>query len=143
MSRINTWKGRWGAFCGVAAISAAAGSLVTAQISSRDRVFELNIYHVGPGKAQALETRFRDASGLLSRHGLNVMGYWVPEGDPAWNDTFIYLLAHSSRSEADRNWSAFHEDPQFQKYVKAEDAEQLIQSVDTVYMRAAAYSKLK
>ena len=143
MSRINTWKGRWWALSSVALISAAAASLVTAQVIGRSRVFELNIYHVSAGKARALEARFRDASGLLSRHGLNVMGYWVPEGDPVWNDTFIYLVAHASRDEADRNWSAFHADPQFQKYEKAEDAEHLIQSVDTVYMRPAAYSKLK
>ena len=139
---MNTWKARWCALCGVALISAAAGSLVTAQVNS-GRVFELNIYHVSPGKARALEARFRDASSLLSRHGLNVVGYWVPYGDPAWNDTFIYIVAHSSRSDADRNWRAFHEDPQFQKYVKAEDAEHLIQNVDTVYMHASAYSQLR
>jgi len=43
----------------------------------------------------------------------------------------------------DRNWNAFHEDPRFQRYVKAEDAEHLIESVDTVYMHASPYSKLK
>jgi hypothetical protein len=107
------------------------------------RVFELNIYHASPGKARALEARFRDASSLLSKHGLKVVGYWVPYGDAAWNDTFIYLVAHSNRAEADRNWNAFHDDPEFQKYEKAEDAEHLIQQVDTVYMRASAYSKLR
>jgi hypothetical protein len=127
---------------GVAVISAATGSFVTARVESA-RVFELNIYHTSPGKAHALAARFQDASRLLSRHRLDVRGYWVPEGDAVWNDTFIYLVAHSSRAEADRNWSAFHADPQFQKYVKAEDTEHLIQSVDTVYMRATAYSKLQ
>ena len=139
-------KGRWLALGGVTLISAAMASFVTAQVvkaSDEARVFELNIYHASPGKARALEARFRDASSLLSEHRLNVVGYWVPYGDAAWNDTFIYLVAHSSRREADRNWNAFHEDPRFQRYVKAEDAEHLIKSVDTVYMHASPYSKLK
>lgn len=147
---IGAWRDRWWAWCAVAAGSAAIGAFVTAGIvnakegtSANARVYELNIYHVSPGKARALETRFQDASKLLSRHGLNVVGYWVPYDDPAWNDTFVYLVAHASRAEADRNWKAFHDDPQFQKYEKAEDAEHLIESVDTVYMHASAYSKLQ
>jgi hypothetical protein len=150
MTEIISRKARWGVLCSVVLLAAAAASFVTARIvhaaasaSDRDRVFELNIYRVSPGKARALELRFGDASNLLSRHGLNVLGYWVPDGDPAWNDTFIYLVAHGSRAEADRNWNAFHEDPAFQKFVKAEDAEHLIQKVDTVYMRASPYSRLR
>jgi hypothetical protein len=106
-------------------------------------VFELDIYHVSPGKARALEARFRDASTLQAKHGLDVLGYWVPFGDPAWNDTFIYMVSHASREEADKNWGAFHADPEFQKYVKAEDAEHLIESVDTVYLQPTDYSELK
>jgi len=90
-----------------------------------------------------LQARFRDASTLLAKHGLNVLGYWITYDDRAWNDTFIYIVAHRNRSEADRNWKSFHDDPQFQKYASAEDAEQLIRSVDTVYMHASDYSKLR
>ena len=79
--------------CGVALLSFAAGALVTARANS-DRVFELRIYHVTPGKVAALETRFRnEASKLLAKHGLDVVGYWVPDHAPASDDTFIYLLA--------------------------------------------------
>jgi lysophospholipase L1-like esterase len=107
------------------------------------RVFELDLYHVSPGKAHALEERFRDASTLQAKHGLDVLGYWVPFGDPAWNDTFIYMVAHASREAADRNWRAFHADPEFQKYLKAEDAEHLIRDVDTLYLRPTDYSQTR
>jgi lysophospholipase L1-like esterase len=108
-----------------------------------DRLFELNIYHTPPGKVPALAARFRDASTLQSEHGLNVIGYWMPHGDPKWNDTFIYIVAHSSRGDADRHWHAFHDDPRFQKYVKAEEAEHLIEKVDTVYMSPMDYSQTR
>ncbi len=148
--RIGLWRNPWWAWCAVATGSAAVSAFVTVGIVNANegiaadaRVYELNIYHASAGKARALETRFQDASELLARHGLNVVGYWVPYDDPAWKDTFIYLVAHDSRAAADRNWKAFHDDPQFQKYVKAEDTERLIESVDTVYMRASEYSKLQ
>jgi hypothetical protein len=107
------------------------------------RVFELNIYHAVPGKVTALESRFRAASELQAKHGLNVIGYWVPHGDSAWSDTFVYLLAHASRADADEHWSAFHADPEFQQYVRAEEAEPLIKSVETVYMSPTDYSQLQ
>ena len=137
--------------CCVALISAAAASFVTARVlanatdvkTDSGRVFELEIYHAVPGKAPALESRFRDASKLQTKHGLNVMGYWVPSGDPAWDNTFIYLVAHASRDAATRNWKRFHADPEFQKYVKSEQAEPLIESVDTVYMHPTDYSGMK
>jgi hypothetical protein len=107
------------------------------------RVFELNIYRAVPGKVTALESRFRTASELQAKHGLNAIGYWVPHGDSAWSDTFVYLIAHASRADADQHWSAFHADPEFQQYVRAEDAEPLIKSVETVYMSPTEYSELK
>jgi hypothetical protein len=63
--------------CGIALVSFAAGSLITARLAhvnevraDSNRVFELRIYHAVPGKVPALETRFRDtASKLLAKHG--------------------------------------------------------------------------
>jgi hypothetical protein len=69
-----------------------------------------------PGKLPALEPRFRDTtSKLLAKHGLNVIGYWVPEGSPAWDNTFVDILAYRSRDEAKKNWEAFVADPEFQR----------------------------
>ena len=92
---------RWMVY-GIALLSFAAGSLFTARLARIDqvradnnRVFELRVYHTLPGKVPALESRFRDTtSKLLTKHDLNVVGYWVPEGAPAWDNTFMFMLAH-------------------------------------------------
>jgi hypothetical protein len=140
--------------CGVALMSFAAGSLLTARMmrlvqvrADTNRVFELMIYHALPGKGPELESVFRDVSKLQAKHDLNVVGYWVPNDDLAWKDTFIYLVAHPSLDEAKKNWHALHADPIFPEYRKA--AEPLIEKVrneykvDEVYMRPSDYSAMK
>jgi hypothetical protein len=139
---------------GAALVSFAAGSLITACAThasqaraDRNRVFELLIYHTVPGKAPALESIFRDVSKLQDRYHLNVVGYWVPNADPAWADTFIYVVAHPSQQDAKKNWDALHADPEFPKYRNL--AIPLIERVDKkyrvdeVYMRPTDYSALK
>ncbi|WP_353064897.1 NIPSNAP family protein [Tunturibacter psychrotolerans] len=147
---LNRWSLKGSTVCCIALISFAAGSLFTARLThlqqveaDSNRVFELDIYHAVPGKVPALESRFSDAAKLLAKHDLDVVGYWVPNGDPAWNNTFIYLVAHSSREAAEKNWNAFHTDPAFQKYRKSENAEKLIENVDEIYMRPTNYSPMK
>lgn len=116
--------------------------------AASDHVYQLMIYHTLPGKAPALESIFRDVSKLQAKHGLNAVGYWVPEkNDPAGDNTFVYVLDHPSREAAEANWNALHADPAFQPYFKA--AAPLIQQVngayqvDLVYMRPTDYSALK
>lgn len=146
------FKGRM--VCVTAVVSFAAGSLVTARLAhltqaraEGNRVFELMIYHAMPGKEPALESLFRDVSKLQAKHSLEVVGYWVPNDDPAWSDTFLYLVAHPSREEAQKNWHALHADPEFLPYRKS--AEPLIRKtddqfqVDEVYMRPTDYSAMK
>jgi len=112
-----------------------------------NRVFEPRIYHAVPGKVSALESVFRDASKGMANHGINVVGYWVPTEDPAWKDTFIYIVTHRSREEAIKNWDALHADPVFRPYVEA--AKPLIEKagkgfrVDEVYMRPADFSPMQ
>ena len=137
--------------CGIALVSFAAGSLITARLAhvnevkaDSNRVFELRIYHAVPGKVPALETRFRDtASKLLAKHGLKAAGYWVPEDAPAWDNTFVYILAHPSREEATKNWDAMRADPAFQAMSKSEQTEKLVEKVDSTYMRPTDFSPMK
>ena len=136
--------------CGLAMMSFAAGSLLTAAMmrlgavrAESSRVFELNVYHAVPGKVPKLEQRFSDASKLIAKHNLDVIAYWVPNGDPAFADTFIYIVAAPSREEMEKNWDAFHADPGFQKYRQQENAEKLIEKVDSTYMRPTEYSAIQ
>ena len=135
----------------MALLSFVAGSLISACLADIDqakadsnRIFELRVYHTLPGKVPALESRFHDTtSKLLAKHDLKVVGYWIPEGTPAWDNTFVFLVAHSSREEAKKNWDAFGADPEFQEVIKAEQANKLVQTVDVTYMRPTDFSPMK
>ena len=148
--KFKGWKSKGWTVCGIALVSFAAGSLVTARMSHVDqvradsnRVFELRVYHTVPGKVPALESRFRDTtSKLLTKHDLNVVGYWVPE-DASWDNTFVFMLAHSSRDEAKKNWDALWADPGFQEVIKAEQANKLVEKVDVTYMHPTDFSSMK
>lgn len=140
--------------CGTVFVSFAVGSVVTARFahanearSDSNRVFELRIYHAVPGKGPALESVFRDASKVMANHGINVVGYWVPSEDPAWKDTFIYIVAHPSRGKAKENWDALHADPAFRPYVEAAkpfiDKVGKVFRVDEVYMRPTDFSPMQ
>src|ERR1700691_6137185 len=132
---LNCWKFENGkskgwTVCAIVLVSFAAGSLITARLmhvnqvrADSNRVFELLVYHAVPGKLPALESRFRDTtSKLLAKHDLKVVGYWIPEDTPAWDNTFIFMLAHASREEAKKNWDALWADPAFQEVVKSEQS---------------------
>lgn len=136
---------------GTVALLSFAGSLIAACLACTERanadsnrVFELRVYHVVPGKLPALESRFRDTtSRLLAKHNLNVLGYWASEDAPPSDNTFIFMLAHSSREEAKKNWDAMRADPQFQDVVKSEQNEKTVEKVDVTYLRSADFSPMK
>jgi hypothetical protein len=115
--------------------------------ADENRVFELMIYHTLPGKVPALESIFRDVSKQQAQYNLKVLGYWVPNDDPAWKNTFVYVVVHPSREAAEANWRALHADPSFLPYRRA--AEPLIEKVngrfhvDEVYMRPSEFSPIK
>jgi NIPSNAP len=108
-------------------------------------VYELRMYHVHQGKAEALKNRFGDhTDAIFRRHNMISIGYWVPEDAPNSQDLFIYILEHPSRQEAEKNWAAFKADPEWQK-VKAESEANgpLVDQEDTYFMDPTNYSALK
>ena len=149
------WKSKGWSVCGMALLSFAAGSLLTARLmhlnhvkADSHRVFELMVYHTKPGKVPALEAIFRDVSKLQTKHDMHVVGYWVPGGDdPVWANTFLYLVAHRDLDEAKKNWHALHADPAFPEY--RDQAAQILEQadgkyrVDEVYMRPSDFSAMK
>ncbi len=151
----SNWKFKGWKLCATAVASFVCGSLITAHLThvpdvnaDSNRVFELMVYHTEPGKVPALESIFKDLSKLQAQHGLNVIGYWVPDDNsPAWKDTFVYLIAHPSQDDATRNWAALHADPAFLPYRTA--AVPLIENVngvfhvDEVFMHPTDFSEMK
>jgi NIPSNAP len=118
----NRWKFRGWTGCGIALLSFAAGSLITVYLThasevraDSNRVFELLVYHTVPGKVPAVESIFLDVAKLQDKHDINVLGYWVPNEDPAWTNTFIYLVAYPSREDAKKIRRRFMPTRRFQR----------------------------
>jgi hypothetical protein len=153
--QFDAWKPKSAAVCGITLVSCAAASLVAASVSNlnqaeadSNRVFELRIYHAVPGKLPALESRFRGTtSQLLAKHDLKVVGYWVADdaaaADNTLSNTFVFLVAHSTREDAKKNWDSMWVDPGFQEMVKSEKAEKLVEKVDGTYLRPTDFSPMK
>lgn len=152
---LKGWKLKAWMFCGTALAFFAAGSLITARLihvgqarADSNRVFQLLVYHTQPGKVPILESIFRDDSKLQAKHGLDVIGYWIPDSnDPAWANTFIYIVAHPNREEATKNWRALRVDPESAQYIDA--ASKILEKVDgkfrvdEPYMHPAEFSPMK
>ena len=148
---LNRWNlSRW-ALAGIVLTSFAAGAVSAGRLThvrqvraDSEHVYELRIYQAVPGKLPALEARFRDTlSKLLAKHDLKVVGYWVPENGPGWENSFVFMLDHPSREDAKKNWAAFVADPAFQDVLKSERAEKLTEKIDSTYMRPTDFSPAK
>ena len=149
---LTFWKSKFWTPCVIASVAFAAGLLTSGWANDHsevqadsNRVFELRIYHAMPGKLPAMESGFRNTtSNLLMKHNLNVVGYWIPDSkNPAWDNTFVFLLAHSNREEAEKNWKEMFADPDFQEVIKSEQKERLLEKADTTYMQPTDFSPAK
>jgi hypothetical protein len=112
---------------------------------SGQKVFELRTYYTLPGKLPDLQTRFRDhTTKLFEKHGMTNVGYWVPQDEPAHSNTLIYVVAHASREQAQKNWASFGADPEWIKVRTASEANgKIVEKIDRVYMDATDYSNSK
>lgn len=80
---------------------------------AKERVFELRTYTTTPGNLSALHARFADHTiKLFAKHGMTNVVYWqLVAGQPAAENTLIYLLAHDSVEAAAESFKAFRADP--------------------------------
>ena len=129
--------------CG-AAVMLGLSTLSGSNAESPHHVYELRLYHVNEGKMNALRDRFGNyTDAIFKRHNMKSIGYWSPEDAPDSQDLFIYILEHSSREEAEKNWAAFQVDPEWQK-VKAESEAHgaLVDHIDRYFMDPTSFSAL-
>jgi NIPSNAP len=120
-------------------------TLLAACASAQSRVFELRTYTCYDGKLEALKADFRDHHlETFKRHGIESIGYWVPQDPELAKNTLIYLLAHPSRAAAEKNWAEFRKDPEFLK-VMAESKKNgdMVKKIESVYLDPTDFSPLK
>src|SRR6266568_2694262 len=113
---------------------------------AQNRVFEMRTYTCNEGKLETLKTRFRDHTiEIFKRHGMESIGYWIPQDPEKSKTTLIYIIAHKSREQATKNWAEFRADPEWQKV--AADSEKngkiLASSPTFVFMDPADFSQIK
>ena len=125
-----------------AAMMLSAASGLEAQGAKSDVVYELRVYHAMEGKLDALVARFRDhTDALFEKHGLKLIGFWLPTDEPMNGKTLIYILKHPSREAAVANWKSFHDDPEWIKVSTASEANgKLVEKVDSTYMKLTDFS---
>ncbi len=110
-----------------------------------DRVFEMRTYHAAPGKMTALHARFRDHTcKLFEKHGMTIVGFWVPTDAKEAEKNLVYVLAYPSKAAADASWKAFREDP---AWIKAKDESErdgaLVSRYESVFLKPTDYSPIK
>ena len=115
-----------------------------------ERVFELRIYAVTPGKLDNLNARFRDHTcKLFEKHGMTNIGYWVPLQDQKGaGATLVYILAHKSVAAAKASFDAFRKDPDWiaarkESEDKAGGSLTVKDGVKSTFMKATDYSPLR
>jgi len=113
---------------------------------AQNRVYELRTYTCNEGKLEALKARFRDHTiEIFKRHGMESIGYWIPQDPEKSKTTLIYIISHSSTEAAKKNWADFRADPEWQK-VAAESEKGgkiLAKPPEFIFMDPADFSKLK
>jgi hypothetical protein len=113
---------------------------------SADRVFEMRTYVCHPGKLEALKARFRDHTiRIFAKYGMESIGYWVPQNEGK-DTTLIYIIAHQSREQADKNWAGFRADAEWKKVAADSEVKaggKIVDKIISVYMDPADFSKIK
>ena len=112
---------------------------------AQNRVYELRTYTCYEGKLEALKARFRDHTiRIFAKHGMESVGYWVPEDPEKSKNTLVYIISHASREAANKNWQDFRNDPEWKKVSAESEANgKIVQKVESVYMDPTDFSKLK
>src|SRR5213592_1366074 len=97
--------------------------LLAGSACAQNRVYELRTYTCNEGKLEALKTRFRDHTiEIFKRHGMESIGYWVPQDPEKSKTTLIYIIAHPSLEAATKNWNEFRNDPEWKKVAAESEA---------------------
>lgn len=80
-------------------------------------IYELREYTAAPARSEHLHRRFAEhVLGLLTRHGLDPLGYWTDASD---DGRIVYLLRFADEAAQSAAWKAFQADPDWHD-VKAE-----------------------
>ncbi len=104
------------------------------------RAYEMRTYWAHDGKLDDLVARFRDHTcALFERHGIENVGYWVPQ-DNAENK-LVYIIAFPSRLDQESMWKAFQDDPDWKAAARASSKNgRLVKKIESLWLKTTDYS---
>lgn len=125
--------------------AALAILLMPSFATAYDRVFEVRTYTTSQNMDE-LKTLFREHSlPLFKKHGIEAVGYWVPQDAPASRNTFIYMLIFPDRETAKAKWDAFHSDAEWLKVRAQFEAKhgKIVDKVESQFLTPVDFSPLR
>jgi hypothetical protein len=102
-------------------------------------IYELRIYHMHPGKMQAINDRFANFTlGIFAKHGIRVADFW--EDIEAENNRICYVLEYDDMESRNRIFNNFLEDPEWKK-VKSESEINgpIVSKIESIYLKRVPY----
>ncbi len=127
-------------------VLASCAGLSTNQTPAQPAIglYELRTYTAAPGKAQALDARFRDHTiTLFQKHGMMPIGFFhvaTAPGAPADN-RLVYVMGYKDRAARDASWSAFANDPEWkQVYADSQKDGSLTSKIESTFLTVTDYS---
>ncbi len=130
---------------GSASVGSAPSVSEIAGAQGMDRVFELRTYTVAEGRLPALLARFGGGeTDLFEKHGMQGVGYWVPDEPPLSENTLVYMLAHDSREAAEASWQGFRDDPEWIEMWDASRADgPIVTNVESLFLNPTEFSPVR
>ena len=112
---------------------------------AKTRLFEMRTYIAHDGKLDALNARFRNHTNkLFVKHGMELVGYWIPTDPRKSQNTLVYILAYPSKEARDASWKAFGSDPEWRAAAaESEKDGKLVKQVISEFLRPTDYSPIK
>lgn len=119
--------------------------MASPSLADEPRYFEQRIYVAHDGKFDALNQRFRDHTcRLFEKHGMELIGFWIPTDEERSKNTLIYILAYPSKEARDASWEGFMNDPEWKAAYEASHVDgPLVKSVESIFMTGTDYSAIK
>ena len=102
-------------------------------------LYELRIYHMYPGRLDAIHKRFRDATlRLFEKHGIHVCDFFTDAGEA---ETIYYVCAFEDRAQRDKAFETFGDDPEWKAVYAASHADggPIVEKIDSYFMNRVPY----
>lgn len=131
--------------CFLFASTLMTAALTPAAEARAERLFEMRTYITHDGRLDALHNRFRNHTNkLFVKHGMELVGYWVPTNEPDSQNTLVYILAYPSQAARDEAWKAFVNDDEWKKVKAASEADgPIVKKVISQFLKPTDYSPIK